>query len=50
MRQAQLYPPIRRELGAILGTYVRPPDILPPELGNRAGVLGALVPAEMAGA
>ena len=50
MEQAQLFPLVRREVGALLNGYVRAPAILedmagyvvPPALGARAGVLGAL--------
>ena len=46
--QAQLFPMIRKELEVILNGYVKTPRIAPPELGARAGVLGALVLAERA--
>lgn len=43
MRQSQLYPMIRTELGQILGGYVaKIPEVVPAQLGERAGVLGAL--------
>lgn len=50
MQQAHLFPMIRREVQASLNGYVRIPEILraidsyivPPGLGNRAGVLGAI--------
>ncbi len=50
MQQAQLFPPIRAEVQRILNGYVQSPEILegieqyivPPGLGGRAGVLGAL--------
>jgi len=43
MRQSQLYEMVRRETGRILAGYVEKlPDIGPPELGELAGVLGAL--------
>ncbi|MEW5828249.1 MAG: ROK family protein [Chloroflexota bacterium] len=49
-RQAQLLPLVRRKVGAILNGYVQSPAILngldsyivPPALGDRAGVLGAI--------
>ncbi len=43
--QAHLFPKIRAELATILNGYVAMPPILPPELGARAGVLGALAMA-----
>lgn len=54
MQQAQLFPMIRQELGHILGGYIQAPEILnhrdtfvvPPQLGSRAGVLGALAMAQ----
>jgi fructokinase len=54
MQQKLLFPMIRRELLALLNGYIRVPAILnnidtfvmPPQLGSRAGVLGALVLAE----
>jgi fructokinase len=45
--QKQLFPMIRAELAAILNGYVEAPRIEPPELGARAGVLGALAMAEV---
>ena len=48
LQQAHLYRLIREELGPLLGGYLHPPEIVPPELGPRAGVLGALVLAETA--
>jgi fructokinase len=47
MRQAQLYEMVRREVGRILAEYVEEvPSIGPPELGEFAGVLGALALAQ----
>jgi fructokinase len=46
--QKQLFPMIRTELAAILNGYVETPRIETPELGARAGVLGALAMAETA--
>ena len=51
MDQSQLFPLVRRDVKALLNDYVRAPEILedidgyivPPALGGRAGVLGALV-------
>jgi len=56
MEQAHLFPKIRRQVRAILKDYIQSPAILediehyivPPELGNRAGVLGALALARAA--
>jgi len=42
MRQSALFEMIRREVDRLLGGYVAAPEILPPLLGRRAGVLGAL--------
>ncbi|HWE52357.1 MAG TPA: ROK family protein [Bryobacteraceae bacterium] len=42
MRQTGLFEMIRPEVARLLGGYVPVPEILPPELGERAGVLGAL--------
>ncbi len=54
MNQSQLFPLIRREVQNLLNGYVQAPAILqhidtyivPPALGGRAGVLGALALAE----
>jgi fructokinase len=56
LRQEQLFPRIRQELGELLNGYVRAPEVtrdldqyvVPPRLGGRAGVLGGLVLAEQA--
>jgi len=50
MRQQSLLARIQTELERIAAGYVRVGDITPPELGERAGVLGALVLAESRGA
>jgi fructokinase len=43
MRQSQLYTMVRLELARILAGYIRDvPAIVPPKLGGRAGVVGAL--------
>jgi len=55
MEQAQLFPLIRREVQQLLNGYVQSPMIIenidayivPPGLGKRAGVLGAIALAEM---
>ena len=57
MRQPRLLPLVRREVRAVLNGYVRAPDILEriddyivaPQLGDRAGVLGAIALARQAG-
>jgi fructokinase len=47
MRQTQLYEMLRGEVGRILAEYVEKlPEIGPPELGEFAGVLGALALAQ----
>jgi fructokinase len=54
MQQEHLFPMVRRELTLILNGYIRASAILgdldhyvvPPQLGKRAGVLGAMVLAE----
>jgi len=50
MDQQQLFPLVRKEVQTLLNGYVQKPEILeriddyivPPGLGNRAGVLGAI--------
>jgi fructokinase len=46
MRKATLYPAIRNEVARLLNGYVEPPEIVAPELGDRAGVCGALALAQ----
>jgi fructokinase len=54
MSQSQLFPLIRQRVQALLNGYIQAPAILeqidtyivPPGLGSRAGVLGALALAE----
>ena len=48
MRQAHLFERIRTELSRLLNGYLPLCEILPPQLGERAGVLGGLVLAERA--
>ena len=56
MDQAHLFPRIRRHVRAILNDYIQSPVLLgdmeeyivPPGLGNRAGVLGAIALAQLA--
>lgn len=56
MQRAWLFPLIRAELVEILNGYIRSKDltqkldqyVVPPKLGNRAGIAGALVLAEQA--
>lgn len=56
MKARQLFPLIRREVKGLLNSYVRAPEILeqidqyivPPALGSRAGILGAIALAENA--
>jgi fructokinase len=42
MRHAKLYPLIRAKVSDLLNGYVEAPEIVPPLLGARAGVLGAI--------
>ncbi len=48
MQQAHLFALIRKELAELLNGYITPPEVVPPELGSRAGILGALALAERA--
>jgi fructokinase len=41
-----LLPLVRREVLEVLNGYVRAPEIVPPTLGDRAGVLGAIALAQ----
>ncbi len=42
MQREELFPKVRTRVGELLNGYLEPPEIVPPELGVRAGVLGAL--------
>jgi fructokinase len=42
MRREELFPMIRARTAELLNGYVQPPEIVPPGLGVRAGVLGAM--------
>jgi fructokinase len=54
MARARLYPSIRSKLAGVLGGYLSTPAlgdridtfVVPPALGDRAGVLGALALAQ----
>jgi fructokinase len=46
MRREELFPLVRAKLGALLGDYLEAPEIVPPQLGARAGVLGAIALAQ----
>jgi fructokinase len=58
MQQPQLFDLIRKDLAQLLNGYIRTSEVtdgldrfvVPPRLGGRAGVLGALVLAEQASA
>jgi fructokinase len=42
MKQQSLFPAIRDEVSTLLNRYVPIPEIVPPQLGDDAGVLGAI--------
>jgi len=46
MRRAELFPLVRGKLAALLGDYLESPEIVAPQLGARAGVLGAIALAQ----
>ena len=46
MRRDDLWPMVRSEVAELLGNYVASPAIVPPELGTRSGVLGAIALAQ----
>jgi fructokinase len=48
LRRKELYPMVQAEVSGLLNGYVEPPEIVPPQLGSRAGVLGAIALAETA--
>ncbi len=48
MHQTQLLPLIKTELARLTSGYLELPDLVSPQLGDRAGVCGALVLAEQA--
>ncbi len=48
MRRTQLYPMIVEKLAALLQGYIDAPAIVPPHLGDRAGMLGAIALAQLA--
>ncbi len=48
MRAPGLLARVRAELATVLAGYVRTPEIVPPALGERAGVLGAIALGQMA--
>jgi fructokinase len=48
MHQARLFGLIRDEIARLLNGYLAACDVVPAGLGDRAGVLGALVLAEVA--
>jgi fructokinase len=48
MRAPGLLERVRTELAAVLADYVRAPELVPPALGERAGVLGGVALAQMA--
>ncbi len=46
MQQETLFPRLQKHLASLLAGYQDPPDLAPPALGPRAGVLGALALAQ----
>ena len=48
LRRETLYSLIRAKVAELLAGYVAPPEIVPPMLGARAGVLGAIALADSA--
>jgi len=48
MRREELYPLVRDKVSSLLNGYIEAPEIVPPKLGARAGVLGAIALAQEA--
>jgi fructokinase len=48
MQRQELFAKLRVRVAQLLNGYLEPPEIVPPELGTRAGVLGAIALAEAA--
>jgi fructokinase len=46
MQSPALFPAVRAEVAKLLSSYVAAPEIVPPQLGVHAGVLGAIALAE----
>jgi fructokinase len=46
LRREELYPLVRAKVSALLNGYIEAPEIVPPGLGARAGVLGAIALAQ----
>jgi hypothetical protein len=46
MLRQELYRMVREKATALLGGYVQASEIVPPQLGARAGVLGAIALAQ----
>jgi len=46
MRREKLYSMVREELSALLNGYIEIPEVVPPQLGSRSGVLGAIALAQ----
>lgn len=42
MQREELFPKIRVRVSGLLNGYLEPPEMVPPKLGTRAGVLGAI--------
>jgi fructokinase len=42
MQREELFPKVRGRVAELLNGYLEPPEIVPPQLGMRAGALGAL--------
>ena len=46
LRRQELYPLVRAKVSALLNGYIEAPEVVPPGLGARAGVLGAIALAQ----